>query len=79
MSRHGRTVPTSFYYKFTEEVGKFAAKYAKNRVVSVLEGGYSSRALSSGAFAHLVGLADVPASSVVEEWWSLDNLVKVTA
>jgi len=46
-------------------------------VVSVLEGGYSSRALSSGAFAHLLGLTDVPADMVSEEWWSLENLIKL--
>lgn len=77
MSRHGRRVPTSFYYRFAQDVGKFAEKYAKGRVVSVLEGGYSQRALSSGAFAHLVGLVDPPANKIDETWWGLDNLVKV--
>jgi hypothetical protein len=79
MSRHGRTVPTSFYYRFTKDVAEFAAKYARSRVVSVLEGGYSARALCSGAFAHLIGLAQLPAESVSEEWWSLDNLIKVSS
>lgn len=78
MSRHGRKVPTSFYYRFTKDINDFAAKYAKSRVVSVLEGGYSSRALSSGAFAHLIGLTNVPNDKVSEEWWSLDNLIKVS-
>lgn len=36
-----------------------ADAYARGRVVSVLEGGYSDRALTSGAMAHLCGLVDV--------------------
>jgi len=77
MSRHGRKVPTSFYHRFTQDVGEFAAKYAKNRVVSVLEGGYSQRALASGAFAHIVGLVNLPATQVNEQWWNIDNLIKL--
>jgi len=77
MSRHGRKVPTSFYHRFTKDVAEFAARHAKSRVVSVLEGGYSARALSSGAFAHLIGLAGIPTDKVSEEWWSLENLVKL--
>jgi histone deacetylase HOS3 len=47
--------------------------------VSVLEGGYSDRALTSGAMAHLCGLADagVFGDKIDESWWSVDNLVKV--
>jgi len=53
-------------------------EYAKGRVISVLEGGYSDRALTSGAMAHLTGLVDVPPTSNVDEgWWSVDNLIKV--
>jgi histone deacetylase HOS3 len=78
MSRHGRRVPTSFYHKFTKDVTEFAAKYARSRVVSVLEGGYSARALTSGAFAHLIGLAGIPSEKVTEEWWSVENLIKVS-
>jgi histone deacetylase HOS3 len=79
MSRHGRKVPTSFYYRFTREVGEFANKFARKRVVSVLEGGYAARALCSGVFAHVVGLGlgDVVDEMVKEEWWTLENLVKV--
>lgn len=47
-------------------------------MISVLEGGYSDRALISGAMAHLAGLVDVPPSlKVDEEWWSVENLKKV--
>jgi len=77
MSRHGRKVPTSFYHRFTHDIAEFAAKHARSRVVSVLEGGYSSRALSSGAFAHVIGLSAIPPEKVQEEWWSLENLVKL--
>ncbi len=58
MSRHNRKVPTSFFYRFTQDVCAFANKWAQGRMVSVLEGGYSFKALLSGAMAHLTGLVD---------------------
>ncbi|KAK7022255.1 histone deacetylase HOS3 [Favolaschia claudopus] len=42
------------------------------KLISVLEGGYSDRALTSGSMAHLLGLADKPANP---DWWSVENLV----
>ena len=46
--------------------------------MSVLEGGYSDRALISGTMAHLSGLVDVPPQRQVdEEWWNMENLIKV--
>ena len=81
MSRHNRKVPASLYYRFTRDVGVLADQFARGRVVSVLEGGYSDRALMSGAMAHLCGLVDDGgeqlAGSVNEEWWNVDNLIKV--
>lgn len=78
MSRHNRKVPTSFYYRFARDVCSLSDEYAKGRVISVLEGGYSDRALISGAMAHLIGMVDVPPTSKVDEgWWSVDNLIKV--
>ncbi|PPR03751.1 hypothetical protein CVT26_005791 [Gymnopilus dilepis] len=78
MSRHNRKVPVSFYHRFARDACAFAEKYARGRVVSVLEGGYSDRALMSGALAHFCGLADVPAGREVDEgWWSVENLVKL--
>ena len=78
MSRHNRKVPTSFYYRFARDTCSLSDEYAKGRVISVLEGGYSDRALTSGAMAHLTGLVDVPPTSNVDEgWWSVDNLIKV--
>ena len=78
MSRHNRKVPTSFYYRFARDACALSDKYAGGRVISVLEGGYSDRALTSGAMAHFVGLNDLPGSSKADErWWSLENLIEV--
>ena len=81
MSRHNRKVPTSFFYRFTRDVCAFADKWAQGRIVSVLEGGYSDKALLSGAMAHLVGLVDGGSASSGREnyesretWWSPDNV-----
>jgi histone deacetylase HOS3 len=57
MQRHGKSVPTSFYTRFTRDVLALADSFAQGKCVSVLEGGYSDRALTSGVAAHLVGLA----------------------
>jgi histone deacetylase HOS3 len=81
MSRHNHKVPVSFYHRFTRDVCAWADRRAKGRVVSVLEGGYSDRALSSGALAHLAGLVNTEHHSfpgkVDESWWSVENLIKV--
>ncbi|KAK7048838.1 histone deacetylase HOS3 [Favolaschia claudopus] len=72
MSRHNRRVPTSFYYQFTRDACALSRRYAGGKLISVLEGGYSDRALTSGSMAHLLGLADKPANP---DWWSVENLV----
>lgn len=48
-------------------------------MVSVLEGGYSDRALTSGAMAHLAGMTDLEERGieVSKDWWSVENLIKV--
>ncbi|PNY29384.1 Histone deacetylase HOS3 [Tolypocladium capitatum] len=59
MQRHHVNVPTGFYARITQDVVKLAAEeglYVDGRVISVLEGGYSDRALCSGVFSHLSGL-----------------------
>ncbi|KAF8215203.1 histone deacetylase complex protein [Mycena galopus ATCC 62051] len=71
MSRHNRRVPTSFFYQFARDACALSSRYAGGKVISVLEGGYSDRALTSGSMAHLLGLTDTP---VDPDWWSLDNL-----
>ncbi|KAI0313788.1 Arginase/deacetylase [Amylostereum chailletii] len=73
MSRHARKVPTSFFHRFTRDACAFADKWARGRVVSVLEGGYSDKALLSGSMAHLTGLvggADSPLDR--GSWWTPD-------
>lgn len=79
MSRHGRRVPSSFYHRFAADAREFSVKHAKGKLVSVLEGGYSDRALMSGAFAHLCGLVDSAplATHIDEAWWNVDNLSAV--
>lgn len=79
MSRHGRKVPASFFHRFTVDACSFADKYAHGRLVSVLEGGYSDRALISGAMAHLCGMVRTAEGKVDERWWAVDNLEKVTS
>jgi len=79
MQRHQRRVPTSFYYQFARDACKFADKHAQGRIISVLEGGYSDRALISGAMAHLIGLSDVEDSKVDHKWWSLENIMIIEA
>lgn len=60
MQRHNVNVPTDFFAKFTADAVALAEEYCDGRVVSVLEGGYSNRALTSGVFAHISGLSCVP-------------------
>ncbi|MCJ1465489.1 hypothetical protein MMC07_004107 [Pseudocyphellaria aurata] len=60
MQRHQVNVPTDFYARFTHDVVQLAEEEGlgvDGRVISVLEGGYSDRALMSGVLSHLSGLA----------------------
>lgn len=86
MSRHLRHVPTSFFHRFARDVSAFANMYAGGRVLAVLEGGYSDRALGSATAAMMVGLTEAPRSTektyLVEDgkelsWWAEKNLAKV--
>lgn len=59
MQRHQVNVPTEFYARLTQDIVKIANEEGlgtDGRVISVLEGGYSDRALFSGTFSHLSGL-----------------------
>ena len=59
MQRHQVNVPTDFYARFTRDVVAIADEEGlgvDGRVISVLEGGYSDRALMSGVLSHLSGL-----------------------
>lgn len=60
MQRHKVNVPTEFYARFTRDVRRIADEEGTSvngRIISVLEGGYSDRALCSGVFSHVSGLA----------------------
>ncbi|PWY69855.1 Arginase/deacetylase [Aspergillus sclerotioniger CBS 115572] len=59
MQRHQVNVPTDFYARFTADVVRMASEEGlgtDGRIISVLEGGYSNRALTSGILSHLSGL-----------------------
>ncbi|KAF2262232.1 Arginase/deacetylase [Lojkania enalia] len=61
MQRHKVNVPTEFYARFTKDVVHLAEEEGTGvdgRIISVLEGGYSDRALSSGILSHISGLCD---------------------
>ncbi|KAI0447004.1 hypothetical protein F4803DRAFT_546535 [Xylaria telfairii] len=70
MQRHKVNVPTEFYARLTRDVVRIAAEEGLSvdgRVISVLEGGYSDRALYSGVLSHLSGLAGVESITPKEE------------
>ncbi|KAJ6124973.1 hypothetical protein N7471_012290 [Penicillium samsonianum] len=80
MQRHSVKVPTEFYAKFTADVIRMSQEEGlgvEGRVISVLEGGYSDRALSSGVLSHLSGLSEN--SEFRSEWWSQSNLKELDA
>lgn len=65
MQRHKVNVPTEFYARFTRDMVQLAQEEGTGcdgRVISVLEGGYSDRALCSGVLSHLSGLC-IPSKS----------------
>ncbi|PSS02271.1 hypothetical protein BD289DRAFT_359991, partial [Coniella lustricola] len=60
MQRHTVNVPTGFYARIARDVTKIAEEEGTSvdgRLISVLEGGYSDRALTSGVLSHISGLA----------------------
>lgn len=70
MQRHGVNVPTDFYAQFTADVVKMSQEEdlrVEGRVISVLEGGYSDRSLTSGVLSHLCGLVDEPSVNVATD------------
>lgn len=70
MQRHKVNVPTDFYARFTADVVRLAEEEGlatEGRVISVLEGGYSNRALASGVLSHLSALADTRTYSDASE------------
>lgn len=80
MSRHHRKVPTSFYHRFTRDACEFADKFTGGRIVSVLEGGYSDKALLSGAMAHITGMVGGLENPLAREaWWTPEHVDTVSA
>lgn len=68
MQRHNVNVPTEFYARITQDIVKLAAEEGLStdgRVISVLEGGYSDRALFSGVCSHLSGMVGDQSSQTV--------------
>ncbi|EKM52217.1 uncharacterized protein PHACADRAFT_164147 [Phanerochaete carnosa HHB-10118-sp] len=74
MSQHKCYFPTEFYHRFTRDARTFADHFAQGRLVGVLEGGYSNRALISGVMAHVAGLAETELTNVDPKWWDLPAL-----
>ena len=61
MQRHDVYVPTEFYARFTRDTIALAQESGLSvdgRIISVLEGGYSDKALISGVMSHISGLCD---------------------
>lgn len=56
MQRHGRNVPNRFYHRFTSDLMKIAERFCENKIVSILEGGYSDQALMHASCGHLGAL-----------------------
>jgi histone deacetylase HOS3 len=80
MQRHKVNVPTEFYAKFTADVARLATEDGlgvDGRIISVLEGGYSNRALTTGVLSHLSGLVDV--TSCVASGFNDDKVDHLTA
>jgi len=76
MQRHKVNVPTEFYARLTRDVVKIAAEEGSavdGRIISVLEGGYSDRALCTGVFSHLSGLSGGDPITIAKEF-KIDGL-----
>lgn len=72
MQRHKVHLPTSFYNRFTRDCGALADRFAAGRLLSLLEGGYSTPAISTGLLSHLTGLANVKFKSS----WGREDVAK---
>lgn len=72
MQRHNVNLPTEFYTIFTKDALKLAQMHCQGKVLSLMEGGYSDKAITSGVFAHLIGLQN-------QDWmkeWGSEQVVK---
>lgn len=77
MAKKKKKKKVSFYSRYTRDIAAFADKYTEGKVVSVLEGGYSDRALTSAAMGHIVGMrGSLPEGC--DEWWTEKELINVS-
>lgn len=72
MQRHSVNVPTNFYTMFTKDALKLSQIHCHGKVLSLMEGGYSDKAIASGVFSHLIGLQN---QNWIKEWGS-EQVVK---
>ncbi|ODV91046.1 hypothetical protein CANCADRAFT_31830 [Tortispora caseinolytica NRRL Y-17796] len=73
MQRHSVHVPTSYYNRFTKDAfNEVASKYCDGRMLSLLEGGYSDGAISSGVLSHLTGFRNMDWQ---KEWGSAATVI----
>ncbi|KAG5361997.1 Histone deacetylase HOS3 [Yarrowia sp. C11] len=70
MQRHSVNVPVEFYHRFSKDSAALASHY-NGKLLSLLEGGYSDAALSTGVWSHLTGL--VGSSFCYYKAYTLDN------
>ncbi|KTW30779.1 hypothetical protein T552_00491 [Pneumocystis carinii B80] len=59
MQRHGYHLPALFYWKFSKDTLLLSQKRCCSRIFSIMEGGYSDRAIASGTFTLLCGLTNL--------------------
>jgi len=76
MSRHGLNVPTSFYSLFSNRIKEFSDEFAQGRLLFVLEGGYSDKALVSGSMGILEGLLDGTNREMGDDDETFEKIVK---
>lgn len=74
MQRHGKSVPPQFYETFTKDAVQMANDWCAGKCVSILEGGYSDRALTSGVIAHLIGMG---VSGIANDLYQPSNLYQL--
>jgi hypothetical protein len=68
-------IQTSFFSRYTKDIVSFANQNTGGKIVSVLEGGYSDRALTSAAMGHVIGMLNEKGKG---EWWSEPELINVS-
>jgi histone deacetylase HOS3 len=80
MQRHKVNVPTEFYARFTKDIVQLANEDGTSvdgRVISVLEGGYSNKALISGVLSHISGLCDGTENGADEETQLVNGMASI--